>query len=77
MFAAEIRERRIERMKSRRQRWLVDGFSVMINGERHCLCRAVDHEGEVLEGFVAKTRDNRAALKFFKQAMWKYCLTLR
>ena len=28
-----------------------------INGETNYLWRAVDHEGEVLESFVTKTRD--------------------
>lgn len=35
-----------------------------INGETHYLWRAVDHQGEGLEPFVAKRRDRRAALKF-------------
>ena len=43
-----------------------------INGERHYPWRAVDHEGEVLESFVTKTRDKRAALKFLKKAMRKH-----
>ena len=42
-----------------------------INGERHYLWRAVDHEGEVLESFVTETRDRTAALKFLKEAMRK------
>ena len=45
---------------------------VKINGERHYLWRAVDHEGEVLESFVTKTRDKKAALKFLKKAMRKH-----
>jgi transposase-like protein len=45
---------------------------VKINGERHYLWRAVDHEGEVLESFVTKTRDKKAALKFLKKAMKKH-----
>jgi putative transposase len=32
----------------------------------------VDHEGEVLESFVTKTRDKKAALKFLKKAMHKH-----
>lgn len=43
-----------------------------INGERHFLWPAVDHEGEVLEGFVTKARDNKAALKDLKKAMRKH-----
>ena len=34
-----------------------DEMFVKINGEMHYLWRAVDHEGEVLESFVTKTRD--------------------
>ena len=43
-----------------------------VNGERRYLWRAVDHEGEVLESFVTKTRDKKAALKFLKKAMRRY-----
>ncbi len=40
-----------------------------INGETHYLWRAVDHEGEVLESYVTKRRDRKAALKFLKKSM--------
>ena len=40
---------------------------VKINGEMHYRWRAVDHEGEILEGFVTKTRDKQAALAFMKK----------
>ena len=72
MFAAEIRKRRIVGMKSSRWRWHLDEIFVKINGERHYLWRAVDHEGEVLESYVTKTRDKKAALKFPKKAMRKH-----
>ncbi|SLN62639.1 Integrase core domain protein [Roseovarius gaetbuli] len=72
LFAAEIRKRRIASMKSSRWRWHLDEVFVKINGERHYLWRAVDHEGEVLESFVTKTRDKQAALKFLKKAMCKH-----
>ena len=72
MFAAEIRKRRIEGMKSSRRRWHLDEMLVKINGARHYLWWAVDHEGEVLESFVTKTRDKKAAFKFLKKAMRKH-----
>jgi putative transposase len=73
MFAAEIRRRRVERMRSSPQwRWHLDEMFVKINGEVHYLWRAVDHEGEVLESFVTKRRDREAALKFLKKAMRGY-----
>lgn len=34
-----------------------------INGVAHDLWRAIDQEGELLESFVTKTRDRKAALR--------------
>ena len=66
MFAAEIRRRRVNHMRGR---WNVDEMVVKVNGKRHYLWRAVDHEGEVLESYVTKKRDKSAALKFLKKAL--------
>lgn len=72
MFTAEIRKRRVESMKSSRWRWHLDEMFVKMNGERHYLWRAVDHEVEVLESFRTKRRDKKAALKFPRKAMRKH-----
>lgn len=72
LFAAEIRKRRIEGMRSSRWGWQLDEMFAKLGGERHYLWRAVDHEGEVLESLVTRTRDKRAALKFLKKAMRKH-----
>ncbi|WP_027260724.1 IS6 family transposase [Sedimentitalea nanhaiensis] len=72
VFAAEIRKRRIAGMRSSRWRWHLDEMFAKINGQTHYLWRAVDHEGEVLESYVTKTRDKKAALKFLKKAMRKH-----
>ena len=69
MFAGEIRKRRIDQRNWSNWRWHLDEVFVRINGERHYLWRAVDHEGEVLEAFVTKRRDRRAALNFLKRTM--------
>ena len=45
---------------------------VKINGETHYLWRAVDHEGEILESFVTKTRDKAAALTFMKKTLKRH-----
>ena len=45
---------------------------VKINGQQHYLWRAVDHEGEVLESFVTKRRDKKAALKFLKKTLKRH-----
>jgi len=44
MFAAEIRKRRIEGLKSSHWRWHLDEVFVKINGEIYYLRRAVDHD---------------------------------
>ena len=43
-----------------------------INGVTHYLCRAVDHESEVFDNVVTKTRDRKAALKLLKQSMKRH-----
>ncbi len=72
MFAATIRKRRCHHRSFSRWRWHLDEAFVRIDGETHYLWRAVDQEGEVLEVFVTKRRDRRAALKFLKRTMKRY-----
>ena len=43
-----------------------------INGETHYLWRAVGHEGEVLESYVTKRRDRKAALKFLRKIIKRH-----
>jgi putative transposase len=43
-----------------------------VNGERRYLWRAVDHEGELLEVYVTKMRDRRAALDFPRRALKRF-----
>jgi len=72
MFAAKIRKRRVMNHSYSTWRWHLDEVFVKINGERHDLWRAVDHEGEVLEVFATKRRDRRAALGLLKRALKRY-----
>ena len=50
----------------------LDEVFVRINGERHYLWRAVDHEAEVLEVIVTKRRDCQVSLKFLRRTMKRY-----
>ena len=73
MFAGEIRKKRSASMRTHIQwRWHLDEVFVRINGNIYYLWRAVDHEGEVLEVFVTKRRNRRAALRFLRKAMKRY-----
>jgi len=57
LFAVEIRRKRASAMRSSPQRkWHLDALPLA----------PVDHEGEVLESVVTKTRDRQSALKFLR-----------
>ena len=73
LFAREIRKKRMHPVPNYSNwKWHLDEVFVKINGEINYLWRAVDHEGEVLESFVSKRRDQKAALEFLKKIMKKY-----
>jgi putative transposase len=73
MFAAEIRKKRVARMRGYPQwRWHLDEVFVKVNGKLCYLWRAVDHEGEVLVAVLTAKRDKAAALKLLKRIMKKY-----
>ena len=73
LFAAEIRKKRSQQLRAHSNwQWHLDEVFVKINGETHYLRRAVDHEGEVLESFVTKRRDRKAALKFLRKTIKRF-----
>jgi putative transposase len=73
IFAADIRRQRVSRMRGfRHWRWNLDEMYVKVNGEMVYLWRAVDHEGEVLESYITKTRDKAAALRFMKKTLKRH-----
>ncbi len=73
LFGADIRRQRVSRMRGfRHWRWHLDEMYVKLNGEMVYLWRAVDHEGEVLESYVTRSRDKAAALRFMKKALKRH-----
>ena len=73
LFAGDIRRQRVSRMRGfRHWRWHLDEMYVKLNGEMVYLWRAVDHEGEVLESYVTRSRDKAAALRFMKKALKRH-----
>ena len=70
MIAHQIRNRRTHSGSNYSNwRWHLDVVFVKIIGETFYLWRAVDHEGEVLESFVSKRCNRKAALVFLKKVM--------
>ena len=73
LFATDIRRQRVSQMRGfRHWKWHLDEMYVRVNGEMVDLWRAVDHEGEVLESYVTRTRDKAAALRFMRKALKRH-----
>ena len=73
IFSVEIRRKRVQHLGAYSNwQWHLDEMFVKINGETRYLWRTVDHEGEVLESFVTKRRDRKAALKFIRKSMKRF-----
>ena len=73
MFAGDIRRQRVSRMRGfRHWQWHLDEMYVKLNGEMVHLWRAVDHEGEILESYITRTRDKDAALRFMKKTLKRH-----
>ena len=50
-------------------RWFVDETYVKVSGSWHYVYRAVDEQGQVIDLFVSKKRDTKAATRFFTSAI--------
>lgn len=73
LFADNIRRQRVSRMRGFRDwQWHLNEMYVKLNREMVYLWQAVDHEGEVLESYVTRTREKNAALTFIKKALMRH-----
>ncbi|MFT6057466.1 MAG: putative transposase [Pseudohongiellaceae bacterium] len=66
----------VQRLKRKHQGYgdtfFIDEVFVKIQGQRHYLWRAVDQDGEVVDVFLQKRRDGKAAKRFFKRLLRKH-----
>ncbi|MDP1027022.1 IS6 family transposase [Sphingomonas sp. KR1UV-12] len=73
IFAGDIRRQRVSRLRDfRHWRWHLDEMYMKLIGEMVYLWRAVDHEREVQESYVIRTRDKAAALTFMRKALKRH-----
>ena len=70
LFSKEMKKKANHRASN--WRWHIDEVFVKINGETHYLWRAVDHEGTILDCYVTKRRNRKAALKVLKKLMSRH-----
>ena len=63
----------VRRLKKRHQGYgdtfFIDEVFVTIDGKQHYLWRAVDQDGEIVDVFLQRRRDGKAAKRFFKRLL--------
>jgi len=63
-------DKRIRRyLKQTNDSWRVDETYIKVKGQWMYLYRAVDSKGSTIDFFLSKTRDQKAAKRFFKKAL--------
>ncbi|EJR29535.1 MULTISPECIES: IS6 family transposase [Bacillus] len=66
-------DKRVRRhLKSTNDSWRVDETYVKVKGQWMYLYRAVDSKGNTIDFHLSKTRDHRAAKRFFKKALQSF-----
>ncbi len=59
-------------LKQTNNSWRVDETYIKVKGQWMYLYRAVDSEGNTIDFHLSKTRDHRAAKRFFKKALQSF-----
>ncbi|TDB53162.1 MULTISPECIES: IS6 family transposase [Bacillaceae] len=68
-YGLELDERVRRHLKPTNDSWRVDETYVKVKGQWMYLYRAVDSEGNTIDFYLNKTRDHKAAKRFFKKAL--------
>ena len=76
-FGPKYAQRLMRKHQGYGDTFFIDEVFVKIQGAGHYLWRAVDQDGEVVDVFLQKRRDGKAAKRFFKRLLRKYGGELR
>ncbi|CAI8861397.1 MULTISPECIES: IS6 family transposase [Bacillus] len=68
-YGPELDERVRHYLKPTNDSWRVDETYVKVKGQWMYVYRAVDSEGNTIDFYLSKTRDHKAAKRFFKKAL--------
>ena len=69
-FGAKYARRLKRKHRGYGDTFYIDEIFVTINGKQHCLWRAVDQDGEVVDVYLQSKRDGAAAKRFFERLLW-------
>src|SRR3954465_8410268 len=68
-YGPELDKRIRRHLKQTNDSWRVDETYIKVKGQWMYLYRAVDSEGNTIDFYLSKTRDQKAAKHFFKKAL--------
>jgi transposase, IS6 family len=68
-YGSELDKRIRRHLKKTNDSWRVDETYIKVKGQWMYLYRAVDSEGNTIDFYLSKTRDHKAAKRFFKKAL--------
>ena len=74
-YGPELDERVRLHLKPINDSWRVDETYVKVKGQWMYLYRALDSEGNTIDFYLSKTRDHRAAKRFFKKALRSFLVS--
>jgi len=68
-YGPELDKRVRRQLKQTNDSWRVDETYIRVKGQWMYLYRAVDSKGNTIDFYLSKTRDKKAAKRFFKKAL--------
>ncbi|WP_028402203.1 IS6 family transposase [Ectobacillus panaciterrae] len=68
-YGPELNKRIRRHLKQTNDSWRVDETYIKVKGQWMYLYRAVDSKGDTIDFYLSKTRDQKAAKRFFKKAL--------
>ena len=71
-YGPELDKRIRRHLKQTNDWWRVDETYIKAKGQWMYLYRAVDSEGNTIDFYLSKTREQKAEKRFFKKALWSF-----
>jgi transposase-like protein len=75
-YGPEMDKRIRRQLKKTNDSWRVDETYIKVKGQWMYLYRAVDSEGNTIDFYLSKTRDHKAAKRFFKKALRSFHVSM-
>lgn len=75
-YGPELDKRVRRHLKKNNDSWRVDETYIKVKGQWMYLYRAVDSEGNTIDFYLNKTRDHKAAKRFFKKALRSFHVSI-